>query len=117
MVFPTEIHSKLQERSDTFSSNLEEGSIIWIPLTVGGNLCLGFGDPGGSLARPAVSRLLKLHGSLHECPDTAPLYGKAFPTTTNVCVQIHQRTCLSQDRKQKLSCAVSLLCRKLMPRG
>ena len=79
--FQGEIHCNLEDRSDNFSSKPEEGSFILFPLTVGGNLCPGFGSAGGSFVRPAAPRILKSLGILHECPGTTSQYRKTFLAT------------------------------------
>ena len=86
-------------------------------LTVEGNICLLFGGTGGCFVRSAVPRLLKSLGSVHECQGSSSKYVKALLVTFNVFSHIHKCMCLSEASTQKHSCTVSLLCRKLRPRG
>ena len=74
MHFSTEIHFNLQQTSVTFSSESEEGSLMCIPLTVEGNVFLGFGGAGENFVRPAVPRHLKSLGSMQEWLGTSSQY-------------------------------------------
>ena len=71
----------------------------------------------GNFSRPVVSRHLKSLETYRNAQVRVRSTWKPLESPAKASVEIHKRMCLSQARKQKLPCVVSILCRKLTPQA